>query len=59
MSEVMKLVKYRDAGMHTYTFFYTYDDKVISPYFDSEEEAKSWIQTNDPWDNWYPNDDLS
>lgn len=43
MSE-MKLVQYRDAGLHTYTYFWTRDGKVISPYFDSEKEAKDWLE---------------
>jgi hypothetical protein len=47
----MKLIKYRDAGLHTYTYFYVDDkDKVVSPYFDSSEEAEKWLQTT--WDNW-------
>ena len=37
-----KLIKYRDAGMNTYTYFWTIDKKVVSPYFDSENEAKEW-----------------
>lgn len=37
------LVKYRDAGMHTFTYFWI-DQKssIISPYFDSEIEALAW-----------------
>ena len=49
----MKLIKYRDAGMHTYTYFWINDkDKVISPYFDSEEQANEWIKSHEnptPW----------
>jgi len=39
----MKLIRYRDAGMHTHTYFWA-DSKhrVISPYFDREEDAKEW-----------------
>jgi hypothetical protein len=41
----MKLVKYRDAGMSTYTYFWTDSgSRVISPYFDSEEDAKAWTE---------------
>lgn len=41
----MKLIKYRDAGLHTYTYFWVNDnDKIISPYFDSEEQANEWIK---------------
>ena len=55
---MLELVKYRDQGLPTYTFFWTYQDKVISPYFDTEEEAQSWIKLNDPWDNWHPNEEF-
>lgn len=40
----MKLVKYRDAGMSTHTYFWTDSgSRVISPYFDSEKEATDWM----------------
>jgi hypothetical protein len=40
----MELIQYRDAGMNTYTWFYVNEKRVlISPYFDSEEEAKDWF----------------
>lgn len=40
----MKLIRYRDAGMNTYTWFYVNDKQhCISPFFDSEEEAKDWL----------------
>jgi len=39
----MRLIKYRDAGMHTYTYFWVNNKHtVISPYFDSESEALEW-----------------
>lgn len=39
------LVKYRDAGMHTYTYFWAdINNKIVSPYFNSEEEAYAWIE---------------
>ena len=39
----MRLIKYRDAGMHTHTYFWVGDsDTVISPYFDSDIEATAW-----------------
>jgi len=39
----MKLIRYRDAGMHTYTYFWADSNhRVISPYFDREEDAKEW-----------------
>jgi len=39
-----ELIRYRDAGMPTYTYFWTIDKKVISPYFDSEKEAEDWME---------------
>ena len=40
----MQLVKYRDAGMSTYTYFFVSDNKqTVSPFFDSEEEAWEWF----------------
>lgn len=40
----MDLVRYRDAGMHTYTYFYVNEYKIlVSPYFDTEEEALEWF----------------
>jgi hypothetical protein len=44
MDSGLELVKYRDAGMHTYTFFYILKSKVDSPYFDSEKEATDWLK---------------
>ena len=37
-----KLIQCRDAGMATYTYFWTINKKVVSPYFDSEQQAKEW-----------------
>jgi hypothetical protein len=39
-----KLVKYRDAFLPTYTYFWTIDDLVVSPYFDDEESANKWLE---------------
>ena len=41
-----KLIKYRDAGMNTYTYFWTIDGRVVSPYFDHETDAKEWTYEN-------------
>ena len=38
-----KLVKYKDAGLPTYTYFWTVDDLVVGPYFDNEESANKWL----------------
>lgn len=41
----MKLIKYRDAGLPTYTFFWVNDQgRVMGPYFDSEAEAVQWLK---------------
>lgn len=40
-----QLIKYRDAGMNTYTYFWTNEKKTISPYFDSEQEAHEWLKS--------------
>ena len=38
-----KLVKYRDAGMHTYTYFWVNEqNQVVSPYHNTEAEALQW-----------------
>jgi hypothetical protein len=42
----MRLIKYRDAGMNTYTYFWVRGEAggVISPFFDSEKEAQDWAE---------------
>lgn len=40
----MELIKYRDAGMTTYTYFWTIDKRVVSPYFNSENDAQEWLR---------------
>jgi hypothetical protein len=40
----MELIKYRDSGMATYTYFWTIDKRVVSPYFDSENDAQEWLR---------------
>jgi len=46
MDSGLKLVKYRDAGMHTHTYFWWNEEhrKVLSPYFDTETEAQEWLE---------------
>ena len=40
----MTLTKVRDTGMNSYTWFWIDDNKkIVSPYFDSEEEAKQFF----------------
>ena len=43
MQVTFKLVEYRDAGMMTYTYFWTLNSKHVGPYFNSESEAKDWL----------------
>lgn len=43
MDSGLELVKYRDIGMHTFTYFWTKDRKLVSPYFDTEQEAHQWL----------------
>jgi len=43
MSVEVKLIKYRDAGMHSYTYFWVMNGKTVSPYFDSDIEANIWL----------------
>ena len=41
----MQLIRYRDAEMTTYTWFYV-DDRtraMVSPFFDTEEQAQAWF----------------
>ena len=41
----MQLVRYRDAAMIAHTWFYI-DDKtrvMVSPFFESEQEALAWF----------------
>jgi hypothetical protein len=48
MEQKIELKKYRDAGMHTYTYFWVNEKhQVISPYFDSDTEAHEWLKMND------------
>lgn len=52
----MKLIKYRDQGMATYTYFWVDEnERIISPFFDTEKQAKAWVC---PWDGWKPNKDI-
>lgn len=42
----MELIKYRDTGMATYTYFWVDDHKrVCSPYFNTTDEAMDWSTT--------------
>ena len=57
----MKLVQYRDAGMHTYTYFYVNEKNVtISPFFNSDKEAEQWLREQaDKFDNWKASKDFA
>lgn len=52
----LKLIQYRDAGMNSYTYFYVNDkNKMLSPFFNSEIEAKEWLDAEAAkFDNWKP-----
>jgi hypothetical protein len=41
----MQLIQYRDAEMITHTYFYVDDDTrvMVSPFFESEQEALAWF----------------
>jgi len=56
----MTLVKYRDAGMSTYTYFYKDDSNhTISPFFNSEKEAEEWLkQRVEQFENWKASKDI-
>jgi len=42
----MELIKYRDAGMATYTYFWVdQHQRVCSQYFNSVDEAMEWSKT--------------
>lgn len=41
---MMQLIRYRDAGMSTYTWFYVNEKHhCVSPFFDTEEQAQAWF----------------
>jgi hypothetical protein len=41
----IELIKYRDAGMQTYTYFWKDENNhTVSPFFDSETEAMAWTK---------------
>jgi L-arabinose isomerase len=45
------MVKYRDAGMNSYTYFWKNEqERVVSPFFDSEKEAYDWIKEQNEYD---------
>ena len=47
MTQDIELVKYRDWGMNTYTYFWVNKaQRIVSPYFDSEEDAREWAVIN-------------
>lgn len=53
------MVKYRDSGMATYTYFWKDENEhITTPFFDTEREAWDWIKGVSEWDNWKPNKDI-
>ena len=56
---LLTLVKYRDSGMNSYTYFWkNEEERIVSPFYDSEKEAYEFIKQADEWDNWKPNRDI-
>lgn len=42
----LELVKYRDWGMSTHTYFWIDEDnRTVSPFFDQQEQAESWLSS--------------
>ena len=42
---VMELVKYRDSGMNTYTWFWVdSQQRIASPFFDTDIQAQEWLE---------------
>lgn len=40
----LELIKYRDSGMSSYTYFWIDENKSVqSPYFDSVDDAMNWL----------------
>ena len=55
----LTLVKYRDIGMNTYTYFWkNAEERMVSGFYDSEADAMKFIKEADEWDNWKPNKDI-
>ena len=41
---LLTLVKYRDAGMNTYTYFWkNEEERVVSPFYDSEKIGRAHV----------------
>jgi hypothetical protein len=56
---LLTLVKYRDAGVSSYTYFWkNQEERCVSPFYDSEADAMKFIKEADEWDNWRPNKDI-
>jgi len=44
--EKLELIKYRDAGMASYTYFWKdSENRTVSPFFNTESEAHEWMAT--------------
>jgi hypothetical protein len=43
-----ELVKCRDSGMNSYTYFWRINGQTISPFFETETEAQSWLRLHYP-----------
>jgi hypothetical protein len=39
----IELIKYRDIGMQSYTYFWKNEkEQIVSPFFESESQAMDW-----------------
>lgn len=44
----VKMIKYRDAGMHTYTYFWVDENnRLVSPFFNGEVDALKWKESDE------------
>lgn len=41
------LIKSRDPGLPSYTFFWMKEEKLVSPYFGKENDAMKWKESQE------------
>ena len=41
------LIKSRDPGLPSFTFFWMKDNKIVSPYFDDEKDSIEWFENQE------------
>lgn len=43
--QLVELIKYRDIGMQSYTYFWKNENnQIVSPFFDREQDALAWTK---------------